>query len=102
MIAAALPEAAQRVKWSAPSFAIAGRDIITLNLPPRGDAVRVVVHRGAKAVDTRTGTRALEDASDRVVWASDQRATVTFADAADLAASAEWFVSLCRKWAEIA
>ena len=102
VIAAALPQAEQRVKWNAPSFAVAGRDIVTLNLPPRGDAVRVVFHRGAKAVDTKTGVRAMADPRGRLVWATDQRATLTFTDTADLAAAAEWFAALCRTWAGIA
>ena len=57
---AALPGAIEGVKWNAPNWAVGGRDVVTLNLAPKGP-VRVVLHRGARAVDTRTGARLLPD-----------------------------------------
>ena len=97
VIAAALPQAERSVKWNAPNFAVAGRDLITLNLPPKGP-VRVVFHRGAKAVDSKTGSRLLQDAGGCLVWASDQRAHAAFADTAAVDAAAIWLADLCRAW----
>lgn len=98
VIAAALPAADRSVKWSAPSFALAGRDIITLNLAPR-HPVRVVFHRGAKAVDSKTGRPLVADDSGRLVWASDQRAYAGFADLAEVVAHHAWLAGFCRAWA---
>ena len=97
VIAGALPAARRGIKWNAPSFDVAGQDMITLNLPPKG-AVRVIFHRGAKAVDSKTGLRLVSDDSGRLTWASDQRAHASFADAAAVADGADWLRGFCRLW----
>ena len=84
------------IKWNAPSFARAGTDIITLNLA-RPDSIRVVFHRGAKAVDTRTGTRLLPDVTG-LRWATDQRADAAFTTPQDVAARAEWLAETAHRW----
>lgn len=99
-IAEALPEATQGVKWNAPSFALGARDIVTLNFPPRDQSVRVVFHRGAKAIDTKTGTRLLDDDTGKLQWATDQRATARFADLAGFRPDRDWLITTCRRWAE--
>ncbi|RZJ84235.1 MAG: DUF1801 domain-containing protein, partial [Brevundimonas sp.] len=47
---AAAPDVTEYIKWNAPSFCVDGDDRITLGLE-RSGAVRVVLHRGAKAKD---------------------------------------------------
>ncbi|MEZ4316694.1 MAG: DUF1801 domain-containing protein [Myxococcota bacterium] len=101
-IAEALPEATQREKWKAPSFALADRDLVTLNFPPRDDSVRVVFHRGTKAVDTKTGTRLLHDDTGRLEWATDQRAHARFTDLDSFRPARDWLIATCRAWAQAA
>lgn len=101
IIRAALPLAVEEVKWNAPSFAVDGRHMITL-MRPKGGGARVVLHRGAKAVDTRTGQRLLDITDPRLTWASDQRVQVAFASRADVDAGADWLAALCRDWVAVA
>ncbi|MCB1358639.1 MAG: DUF1801 domain-containing protein [Maritimibacter sp.] len=97
----ALPEADETVKWNAPSFAVAGQHLVTLMRPKSGGA-RVVLHRGAGAVDTRTGTRLLDSADRRLTWATDQRAQIGFMTCAEIAASADWLAGVLRDWVRVA
>ncbi|MEZ5721957.1 MAG: DUF1801 domain-containing protein [Paracoccaceae bacterium] len=97
ILRAALPEAVEEVKWNAPSFAIGGQHLVTLMRPKNGGA-RVILHRGAKAVDTKTGARLLDVADKRLTWATDQRAQVAFASRAEIEAGADWLAGLVRDW----
>lgn len=100
VIRAALPGAVEEVKWNAPSFAVEGRHMVTL-MRPKGGGARVVLHRGAKAVDTRTGQHLLNITDPRLTWATDQRAQVAFASLAEVAAGADWLAALCREWVAV-
>lgn len=95
MIAGTLPAARRGIKWNAPGFDMGGQDINRLNLPAKGP-VRVVFHRGAKAVDTKTGMRLVAGDSGCLAWASDQRAHASFAQLDD--AGAAWLQGFCRAW----
>jgi len=97
VIAAAEPGLQAHVKWNAPSFVAGGDDRITLNLS-RPDRVMVVFHRGAKVKDSKTGARLLADDSGMLVWATDQRASVHFADAAALDLRRDWLRDFVRRW----
>ncbi|GKY87458.1 DUF1801 domain-containing protein [Sinisalibacter aestuarii] len=101
VIRTALPEAVEDVKWNAPSFAIDGQHLVTLMRPKHGGA-RVVLHRDAKAVDTKTGTRLLAIADSRLRWATDQRAQIGFASLAEVEAGADWLAGLVRDWVRAA
>lgn len=97
LIGASLPSAKQSTKWNAPSFAIDDCDLITLNFSPK-HPVRIVFHRGAKAVDTKTGNRLVADDSGRLTWATDQRAYVSFSDMSAVDSGASWLTDFCQKW----
>lgn len=101
VIRAALPDAVEEVKWNAPSFALAGRHMVTLMHPKAGGA-RVVLHRGAKAVDTRTGRRLLDVTDPRLRWATDQRVEVRFASLAEIEEGADWLAGLVQDWVRAA
>lgn len=101
LISKSLPDAEMGMKWNAPNFAVDGRDFVTLNLPPKG-GVRVVLHRGAKAVDTRTGSRLLDDQTGRLTWATDQRAYIAFGDVADVEKVGDWLADLLARWVSVA
>lgn len=93
----ALPQAERNTNWNAPNFSIEGRDLITLNLSPR-HPVRVVFHRGAKAVDTKTGQRLINDTSGLLTWASDQRAVASFPATELTVEMAKWLREVCLAW----
>ncbi|WP_288928919.1 DUF1801 domain-containing protein [uncultured Maritimibacter sp.] len=100
IIHAALPDATLGQKWNAPSFAVAGRDLITLNLPPKGGQVRVIFHRGAKAKDTDTGARLIDEPEGRLTWPSDQRAIACFKLGEDI--DGDWLSRVCQNWVRAA
>lgn len=101
IIVAALPLAKQSVKWNAPNFSLAGQDLITLNFSPN-KPVRIVFHRGAKAVDSKTGVRLLPDETGRLRWATDQRTYASFANLGEVSQSAVWLKDFCQRWARAA
>jgi hypothetical protein len=101
LIVASLPSAKQTTKWNPPNFEIDNCDLITLNISPK-HPVRIVFHRGAKAVDTKTGSRLVTDDSGRLTWATDQRAYTSFSDLAAVQNGAIWLTDFCQKWAEAA
>jgi Domain of unknown function (DU1801) len=101
LIGASLPSAKQTTKWNAPNFEMDNCDLITLNFSPK-HPVRIVFHRGAKAVDTKTGRRLVTDDSGRLTWATDQRAYTSFSDLTAVQNGASWLTDFCQKWAAAA
>jgi hypothetical protein len=101
LISTSLPSAKRTTKWNAPNFEIDNCDLITLNFSPK-HPVRIVFHRGAKAVDTKTGRRLVGDDSGRLTWATDQRAYASFSDLTAVQNGASWLTNFCQKWAEAA
>ena len=87
----------EHIKWNGPSFCIDGDDRITLGLNPRA-GVRAVLHRGVRAKDA-TGF-AFPDDSGLIQWAAGDRGVINFADQAAVAATAEAFGAICRRWLE--
>jgi len=96
LIRTACPDLTERIKWNAPSFGPGDQDRLTLNLA-RPDVVRLILHRGAKAVDTKTGQRLLPKATG-LRWATDQRAEVTLTSLDDLNARRADLTRLCQDW----
>lgn len=97
ILKAAVPQAELTTKWNAPNFVIDGRDLITLNLPPKG-GVRVVFHRGATAKDTKTGQRLIEAPAGLVVWATDQRCSAAFTSLEDIEAKNQALADFAKAW----
>lgn len=87
----------EHIKWNGPSFCIDGDDRITVGLAPRG-GVRAVLHRGVRVKDA-TGF-VFPDDSGLIQWAAPDRGVVAFADEAAVAAHAEAFADICRRWLE--
>ena len=85
----------EHIKWNGPSFCIDGDDRITVGLAPKG-GVRAILHRGVKVKDA-TGFAFVDD-SGLIQWAAPDRGVVTFADEAAIAARAEAFAEICRRW----
>lgn len=87
----------EHIKWNGPSFCIDGDDRITVGLAPKG-GVRAVLHRGVKAKDAAGFV--FPDEAGLIRWAAPDRGVVAFADEAALAAKAEAFADICRRWFE--
>ncbi|WP_200935021.1 DUF1801 domain-containing protein [Brevundimonas sp. Leaf363] len=92
---AAAPDVTEHIKWNAPSFCVEGDDRITLGLE-RSGAVRVVLHRGAKAKDA--AGFAFTDPDRLARWAAPDRGVLVFKDAAALEAVEGPFGDLCERW----
>lgn len=92
---AAGADVAESIKWNAPSFAHRGDDRVTLNLGPKG-ALRVILHRGAKA--TKATGFAFADPAGLASWPAPDRGIVTLRDAADVDAKAAALADLVRRW----
>ena len=87
----------EHIKWNGPSFCFGGDDRITLGLDRTG-AVRVVLHRGARPRDGANFV--FEDDEGLATWVARDRGVILFADAAAVAARAEAFSRLARRWIE--
>ncbi|WP_440708655.1 DUF1801 domain-containing protein [Herbiconiux sp. YIM B11900] len=95
VILAADPRVHERVKWNAPSFALAD-DFATLNLRPR-TPVRVVLHTGAKP---RPGNPEIvvDDPDALLTRLAPDRAVVAFADLPAVESRRDAFTAILRQW----
>jgi len=96
VIRGAVPNATESVKWNAPSFATS-EHFATFFLRST-TSVQVVLHRGAKPKKGRSVRKELDDPSGLLEWRDDERAIVTFTDAADVDARADAFAQILRQW----
>ena len=81
------------VKWNAPSFRYDGTDRVTFRLHPRGQC-QLVFHCGARG----RGEFPLDDPGGLLVWRGPDRAVVSFADQAAIAAQQDAVVALVNAW----
>lgn len=94
LIFEAEPTLREQIKWNAPSYGHED-DRITFRLQP-GDKVDLIFHRGAKVKDS--AGFAFTDESGLVKWLAADRGIVSFADAAEIEASAKPFKQLVKRW----
>lgn len=95
IIASCEPSLEESIKWNAPSFAIAGHHRITLGLERKG-GVRVVLHRGAVAVDNADFR--FDDDDGLAKWPARDRGVVVFHDLQSVEARQGAFADLCQRW----
>jgi hypothetical protein len=95
IVAEAVPELSEEIKWNAPSFAHKGRDRVTLGIEPRG-GYRIVMHRGAKMQDAATFR--FTDPDRIAAWPAADRGVVRLQDAADIAGRAPALGALIARW----
>ncbi|MEF3305243.1 DUF1801 domain-containing protein [Paenibacillus sp. GYB003] len=91
----------EHIKWNAPSFCHNGDDRITFHLRGAGP-IRLVFHCGAKAKKRQGQGRLFEDGTGLLDWVTDDRATVVFADMADVEAKKDQLAVVVAKWLEAA
>lgn len=90
------PGVTEGIKWNAPSFRTT-EWFATFHLRAK-TGVQVILHLGAKVRPGDSIT--ITDADGLLTWLGKDRASVTFADAADVAAKHEAFAALIRQWIE--
>lgn len=95
IIAASHSGLTERIKWNAPSFAIAGDDRITLGLERTG-GVRVVLHRGA--IPKTLGGFRFDDRDGLAKWPAPDRGVVVFQSKDEVEQRAEALRDLCSRW----
>lgn len=98
IISGAHMDLTERIKWNAPSFAMADEDCITLGLERKG-GVRVVLHRGAKVKDATDFK--FEDVSGLAKWPAPDRGIIIFIDQASIDANRTGFNDLCQRWLDL-
>ena len=90
------PRVVEGVKWNAPSFATA-EHFATFHLRSKS-GVQVVLHLGAKARSDVALRDHILDRDGLLEWRDPNRATVTFANLADVEAKRGAFVGILRQW----
>lgn len=95
LIAASHAGLEESIKWNAPSFAYQGEHRITLGLEKNG-AVRVVLHRDAKAKDS-AGFH-FDDPDRLARWPAVDRGALTVKNAAEVEAKSAALGDLFRRW----
>lgn len=95
LVRGAHPKVVEEIKWNAPSFAV-GEHFATFHLRGK-QGVMLVMHFGAKK---RPGAKrpAIADPTGLLTWLAADRATIRFADLADVEAKRKAFVAVVRSW----
>lgn len=90
------PGVVEGIKWNSPSFRTT-EWFATFHLRAKA-GVMVILHLGAKV---RVGDSiAIDDPTGLLTWLGKDRASVVFADEADVAAKRKAFAALIRRWVE--
>lgn len=90
------PAIGEEIKWNAPSFHL-GEHFATMNLR-QPDAVRVILHRGAKARPLPTSGLVIDDRDDLLEWLGPDRALLTFHDSAEVETRRPALAPILRQW----
>lgn len=97
LIAASEPTLDATIKWSAPSYAVAGRDVLTTGVN-RDGSIRLVLHRGAAKAAAGAARPAIHDPEGLLEWRGVDRAIATFADEGTVRERAAATSELVRQW----
>jgi len=96
IILGADPSIAEGIKWNTLSFRTS-EYFATLHLRGK-DAVRVILHLGAKTRDTSISGIAIADPEALLEWLAKDRASATFHDLKDIDARGPAFANVIRQW----
>lgn len=99
LIKRAAPSLTEGIKWSNPSYALDGNDIITFNLRNYA-CVALILHTGPKGKDTKTGTRLFDDPAGLITWLADRRCAVKSPDRAFLELRKADLERLVKTWVD--
>jgi hypothetical protein len=96
IIRAVDPRISESIKWNAPSFATT-EHFATFHLRAKS-GVLVVLHCGARARPGTALRAGIDDPEGLLEWRGPDRATVMFADEADVTARRAAFTAVIRQW----
>lgn len=96
IIRGAAPGVGEGITWNAPSFHTS-EHFATFHLRHRG-GVQVVLHLGARPRPEAAAPDRVAGPAGLLVWRGPDRATVTFADAAEVEAKRAAFREVLRQW----
>ncbi len=86
----------ENIKWNGPNYSVEGKDRITMKIqPPR--QIQLIFHQGAK-VKAATTERLIDDHSGLLVWRTNDRAVLSFANMEDLLSKREHLKTLINDW----
>ena len=92
LVRQAAPDLEEGVKWNAPSYALAGRDLVTLNFGKHGE-LRLILHRGARPPADPAAT--FSDRHGLAQWPSPDRGVVEIRPETDLNAGSPLADLIC-------
>ena len=93
LILASGPDVQEGIKWNAPSYR-STEYFATTNLRAKG-GIGIVLHLGAKV---RNETVVIADPAHLLTWLGTDRATLQFADLADIDSKAAAFRAILKQW----
>lgn len=95
------PALVEGVKWNAPNWSLHGVDRITVNTGNKQGVVRLVLHMGVARPEDRSAPPVMDDPSGLVMWSSDIRGVLTFADLPDLQEKTPRVRDVLTRWLAI-
>lgn len=87
----------ESVKWNAPNYSVEGKDCITMKILPPSKTLLVVLHAGA-GKKAPLKQKFIKNESPLLSWRGNDRAIITFKDAADIEKSKSEFTSIVKAW----
>ncbi|MBI1184266.1 hypothetical protein GC194_08335 [bacterium] len=72
-----LPQLEENIKWNAPNYSIAGRDLLTFNLRTQSKLL-LIMHRGAKKSSINLKNTFTEAEQNLMEWKGNDRVVLTF------------------------
>jgi hypothetical protein len=97
LIASAVPEAEESIKWNAPSFATS-EHFATFHLRAK-DGVQLVLHRGAKPRSATALKARVADTAGLLDWKGPDRAVLVVRDGAHLKSIRAPLKGIIARWA---
>ena len=97
LILGAEPRLEAEIKWNAPSFTLAGRDVVTTGVN-RDGSIRLVLHRGAAKAAPGTQRPSIDDPDALLEWRGVDRAIATFAEECAVGGRSAAVRDLVRQW----
>jgi hypothetical protein len=92
------PAIGEGIKWNAPSFRTA-EWFATFHMRAKA-GVQVILHFGAKVRDRSGARAAIADPRSLLEWLGPDRASVVFADLAEVEAKGAAFAAVIRQWVQ--
>lgn len=98
-VLAADPAVREGIKWNGPSFRTSDY-FATINIPPKGGAIRLILHTGVKRKISSTVGVKISDPAGLLKWLAADRCVVSFAAAAEVKSKSKALQAILAQWIE--